>query len=245
MFVVLRCWFVVGVLSSISVTGYSGGGVSITCKYERKYTENAKYFCRGQWSECTDQIKTEEKNKWVHSEIFSLYDDTRAAVFTVTIRDLSERDSGTYQCGVDIYAKVDSYTEVNLNNVINNHSYIAVSLLYHICATVKTAVKEVSHTGCDYEEIKYTHKQLPKTPSNSSNTVYATAQLPTNPSVSSSSVYATVQKATGDSEILITSAEDLNYAVVNFHKKADCPDSVRLRNNQDYSEYAAVNHLTA
>uniref|UniRef100_A0A672MDS2 Ig-like domain-containing protein n=1 Tax=Sinocyclocheilus grahami TaxID=75366 RepID=A0A672MDS2_SINGR len=363
MFVVLRCWFVVGVLSSISVTGYSGGGVSITCKYERKYTENAKYFCRGQWSECTDQIKTEEKNKWVHSEIFSLYDDTRAAVFTVTIRDLSERDSGTYQCGVDIYAKVDSYTEVNLN-VITGSANISCKYPQSHSADVKfvcrrsesdlcaeeTSVKksrrwsaegqmqlyddreqqlltgtishvtqqhsaeywcgvqsdqghksfitrvllsvtdvpkatpsllpssstppsssssssssssvfktstsnftsespnmlkgacvinsnasimiifravndfsvslQVSHTGCDYEEIKYTHKQLPKTPSNSSNTVYATAQLPTNPS-------------------------DLNYAVVNFHKKADCPDSVRLRNNQDYSEYAAVNHLTA
>ncbi len=87
---------------------------------------------------------------------------------------------------------------------------------------------QVSHTGCDYEEIKDTRKQLPTNPSDSSNTVYAT-----------------VQKATGDSQILITSAEDLNYTVVNFQKKADCPDSVRLRNNQDYSEYAAVNHLTA
>ncbi|XP_058628105.1 CMRF35-like molecule 9 [Onychostoma macrolepis] len=137
----------------------------------------------------------------------------------------------------------------------------------------------VSHAGCDYDEIKDTHKQLPTNPSDSSNAVYATAQLPTNPSDSSNAVYATaqlptnpsdpsnavyataqlptnpsvspdcvystVQKATGDSQILITSAEDLNYAVVNFQKKADCPDRDRLRNNQDYSEYAAVNHLTA
>ncbi|XP_042573165.1 uncharacterized protein LOC122135951 [Cyprinus carpio] len=103
----------------------------------------------------------------------------------------------------------------------------------------------VFHTGGDYEEIKDTHKQLP-----------------TNPSVIPDCVYATVKKATGDSQILITSAEDLNYAVVNFQKnpncpdsvnysvvdfqkKADCPDSVRLRYNQDYSEYADVNHLTA
>ncbi len=104
---------------------------------------------------------------------------------------------------------------------------------------------QVSHTGCDYEEIKDTRKQLPTNPSDSSNTVYATSQLPTNPSDFSITVYATVQKATGDSQILITSAEDLNYAVVNFQKKADRPDSVRLRNNQDYSEYVAVNHLTA
>ncbi len=62
-------------------------------------------------------------------------------------------------------------------------------------------------------------------------------QLPTNPSDSS--------EPTGDSQILITSAEDLHNTVVNFQKKADCPDSIRLRNNQDYSEYTAVNHLTA
>ncbi|XP_050956750.1 uncharacterized protein LOC127157570 isoform X2 [Labeo rohita] len=90
-----------GVVSSINVTGYSGGGVIITCKYNKTFTATAKYFCRGQWSECTDQIRTEKKNKWVDSGRFSLYDDTRAAVFTVTIRDLSERDSGTYYCGVE------------------------------------------------------------------------------------------------------------------------------------------------
>ncbi|RXN35503.1 polymeric immunoglobulin receptor-like protein [Labeo rohita] len=77
-----------GVVSSISVTGYSGGGVIITCRYYEGYTANAK---------------------------FSLFDDTSAAVFTVTIRDLSEQDSDTYYCGTDISAKVDSYTEVNLN----------------------------------------------------------------------------------------------------------------------------------
>ncbi|XP_050958303.1 uncharacterized protein LOC127159537 isoform X1 [Labeo rohita] len=105
----------------------------------------------------------------------------------------------------------------------------------------------VSHTGCDYEDIKDTQKQLPTNPSESSNTVYATAQLPTNPSVSPNCVYSMVHKATGDSQILISSADDhlLNYTVVNFQKKADCPDSVTLRNNQDYSEYAAVNHHTA
>uniref|UniRef100_A0A9J7ZTY0 Immunoglobulin domain-containing protein n=1 Tax=Cyprinus carpio carpio TaxID=630221 RepID=A0A9J7ZTY0_CYPCA len=106
-----------GVLSSISVTGYSGGGVSITCRYDRRYTDNNKYFCRGRWSECTDRIRNNSKNKQVDSGRFSLYDDTRAAVFTVTIRDLREQDSDIYYCGTDIYAKVDSYTEVKLKVV--------------------------------------------------------------------------------------------------------------------------------
>ncbi|XP_052402826.1 uncharacterized protein LOC127949497 isoform X4 [Carassius gibelio] len=395
-----------GVLSSISVTGYSGGGVSITCRYEEKYKKNDKYFCRGQWSECTDQIRTNTKDKWVDSGRFSLYDDTRAAVFTVTISDLSEQDSDIYCCGNDIHAKYDPKTEVKLNvvtadccqksislsaaaggsvniscrypqshsadvkfvcrrsgsdlcaeetsvkesrrwsaegqmqlyddreqqlltgiisHVTQQHSaeywcgvqsdpghksfitrvlvrvtdanshristspssspsssssssslssssgdsplvssvspitgsllIISVSVLLLLIFTVILIVtvtlwrrrqshnadsssrsshvttgnsKTVSHTGCDNEENKHTHKQLP-----------------TNPSVSPDCVYATVQKDTGDSQIFITSAEDLNYSVVDFQKNPNCPDSVRLRNNQDYSEYSAVNHLTA
>nr|XP_021333860.1 CMRF35-like molecule 9 [Danio rerio] len=126
----------------------------------------------------------------------------------------------------------------------------------------------VSHTACDYEEIKDTHKQLPTNPSESSSAVYSTAELPTKPSESSSAVYATaqlptnpsesfssvyataqlpnnpsdsclystVQEASGDSQICISSAEGLNYSVVNFHKTPD------LRNSQECSEYAAVNH---
>ncbi|XP_059410859.1 uncharacterized protein LOC132144118 isoform X2 [Carassius carassius] len=397
-----------GVLSSISVTGYSGGGVSITCRYEEKYKKNEKYFCKGEWSSCTDLIKTNKKNKWVNAGRFSLYDDTRAAVFTVTIRDLREQDSDIYYCGTE-RTGLDPKTEVNLNVITADCCQKSISLSAAAGASVniscrypqshradvkfvcrrsgsdlcaeETSVKEsrrwsaegqmqlyddreqqlltgiishvtqqhsaeywcgvqsdgghksfitrvlisvtdvqkttssssssasvfktststiisespkplkglyliislalvllvliilgvlllffykkhqsrggdsssqtgaekhevVSYTGCDYEEIKHTLKQLPTNPSVSRDTVYATAQLPTNPSVSPDCVYATVQKDTGDSQIFITSAEDLNYSVVNFQKNPNCPKGVRLRNNQDYSEYAAVNHLT-
>ncbi|XP_051730919.1 polymeric immunoglobulin receptor-like isoform X3 [Ctenopharyngodon idella] len=504
-----------GVVSSMRVTGYSGGGVMITCGYDEAYRGNEKYFCKGQWSTCTDQIKTEEKNKWVQKDRFSLYDDTTSGVFTVTIRDLSERDSGTHYCGTENFG-LDPNTKVDLKvitdqqnrsvrgysggNIIINFKYekkhknhekyvcksaadqcftvintnraaewkhdrrfsvhddrsagllrlfirelnendsgeynitvkvseeysffsefnlnirdddccvksislsaaaggsVNISCKYpqshrsdvkflcwrsgdDLCAE-ETSVNQsrrwspegkiqlyddreeqlltgsishvteqhseywcgvqsdrghksfitrvlirvtgvsrtstslpslntssgsslmvllvlvllvliiaglsllflckkhqsrggdspsqtgpgehevVSHTGCDYEEIKDTHKQLPTNPSDSSDFLYATAQLPTNPSdssdflyataqlptnpsVSSNCVYTTVQEATGDSQCCITSAEDLNYAVVNFQKESDCPDSVSIRNNQDYSEYAAVSHLTA
>ncbi|RXN09879.1 polymeric immunoglobulin receptor-like protein [Labeo rohita] len=372
-----------GVVSSISVTGYSGGGVIITCGYYEGHTGYIKYFCRGWWSKYTYLIKTKDNNKWVHSGRFSLYYDTRAAVFTVTIRNLSEQDSGTYYCGVERSGQ-DLYTKVNLNvitdekirtmtgysggNVIINYKYkidldlndsgkyyiivkvsedysffsefnldirdadcceksislsaaaggsVNISCKYpqshsadvkfvcrrsgsDLCAE-ETSVKEnrrwsaegqiqlyddreqqllmgtishvtqqhsaeywcgvqsdqgqksfitrvlinvtngdlssqagagkhevASNTDCVYEEIKDTHRQLP-----------------TNPSDVSNCVYAAVHKPPGDSQVVITSADDLNYAVVNFQKKADCPDSVSLRNNQDYSEYAAVSHHTA
>ncbi|XP_050959453.1 CMRF35-like molecule 8 [Labeo rohita] len=123
-----------GVVSSISVTGYSGGEVNITCKYNKEYTANAKYFCRGKKPDkvknylwCSELIKTYEKDKWVHSGRFSLYDDTRAIVFTVTMRNLSERDSGTYQCGVDRTTKKDSYAEVKLNVITERNEHQTTS----------------------------------------------------------------------------------------------------------------------
>ncbi|KAL1281387.1 hypothetical protein QQF64_000190 [Cirrhinus molitorella] len=301
-----------GVVSSISMTGYSGGGVTITCTYDRKYTANAKYFCKGrkpdipqiEW--CSNLIKTETKDEWVHSGRFSLYDDTTANIFNVTISNLSEQDSGTYQCAADISWIGDSYTEVNLNVLTNTDipkttlsqppplsspsssspsSSLSVSSLSSVRTPLITGVSNsspssftaagsslivylvlvlvlililtgllllffckkhqtqggdsssqagagkhdlVSQTGHEYEDIKDTQKQLP-----------------TNPSDSSDCVYSTVQERTDDTQNFITSSEDLNYALVNFNKKADCPDSVSLRNNQDYCEYAAVNHLTA
>ncbi|XP_077052853.1 CMRF35-like molecule 3 isoform X3 [Siphateles boraxobius] len=102
-----------GVVSSMSVTGYSGGGVTITCKYDEEYKGNKKYFCKGQWSVCTDTIKTDKKHTWVNDGRFSLYDDTSSSVFTVTIRDLREEDSGTYYCAVE-RTGIDPHTEVNL-----------------------------------------------------------------------------------------------------------------------------------
>ncbi|XP_067260317.1 CMRF35-like molecule 6 [Chanodichthys erythropterus] len=117
-----------GVVRSLSVTGYSGSEVNITCKYSKGDTAKAKYFCRGkkpnkpQSGRCSELIRTNEKDEWVHSGRFSLYDDTRSAVFTVTIRDLSERDSGTYQCGVERTRGRDFYTEVNLK-VIRETDY--------------------------------------------------------------------------------------------------------------------------
>ncbi|XP_058258702.1 polymeric immunoglobulin receptor-like isoform X2 [Hemibagrus wyckioides] len=99
--------------TSKEVTGYSGGGVLIKCKYDTEYTDNQKYFCKGSWPGCSDQINKGVKNELVNLGRFSLYDDTKSAEFSVMIRELTIEDSGTYQCGVDKYWK-DVYTPVEL-----------------------------------------------------------------------------------------------------------------------------------
>ncbi|KAF4078780.1 hypothetical protein AMELA_G00185480 [Ameiurus melas] len=100
--------------ASKEVTGYSGGGVLIKCKYYTEYRENQKYFCKGSWTYCSDQIKTGAKNEWINSGRFSLFDDTKSAEFSVMIRELTVEDTGTYYCGVDLPRVQDISTWVEL-----------------------------------------------------------------------------------------------------------------------------------
>ncbi|KAL7845227.1 hypothetical protein AOLI_G00234190 [Acnodon oligacanthus] len=104
----------VGGGESETVTGYSGGGVLIKCRYETQYTSNQKYFCKDSWLNCADEIRTGDKNEWINRGRFSLFDDTRAAQFWVLITELTVEDSGTYLCGVDIDLAIDVYTAVEL-----------------------------------------------------------------------------------------------------------------------------------
>ncbi|KAL6482275.1 hypothetical protein MHYP_G00103550 [Metynnis hypsauchen] len=100
---------------SVRVTGYSGGGVLIKCRYETNYTSKQKYFCKGSSPNCADNIRTGDKNKWINSGRFSLFDNTTAAQIWVQIRKLTVEDSGTYHCGVDKNYKNEIYTPVELN----------------------------------------------------------------------------------------------------------------------------------
>ncbi|KAI5109454.1 polymeric immunoglobulin receptor-like isoform X2 [Silurus meridionalis] len=100
--------------ASKEVTGYLGGEVLIKCKYNTEYTQNPKYFCKGSSPGCSDLIKTGDKNMWVNSGQFSLFDDTKSAEISVMIRELTVEDTGMYQCGVDISLGNDIYTTVEL-----------------------------------------------------------------------------------------------------------------------------------
>ncbi|KAL6482292.1 hypothetical protein MHYP_G00103720 [Metynnis hypsauchen] len=125
------------------VTGYSGGGVLIKCRYEERYTSNQKYFCKGSWPgvTCTDQIITGDKNKWINRGRFSLFDDTRAAQFWVLITELTVEDSGTYKCGADIRMDFDVYTPVKLK-VEEDQDYMkSISVTGHVGGGVNISCK--------------------------------------------------------------------------------------------------------
>ncbi|XP_037399233.1 CMRF35-like molecule 8 [Pygocentrus nattereri] len=123
------------------VMGYSGGGVLIKCRYDTGYTSNQKYLCKGPWSNCADQIKTEVKNEWINSGRFSLFDDTRAAQFWVVIRELTVKDSGMYNCAVDKDLAIDVYKRVELK-VEEDLSYKkSISVTGHVGGSVNISCK--------------------------------------------------------------------------------------------------------
>ncbi|KAL7852052.1 hypothetical protein SRHO_G00178370 [Serrasalmus rhombeus] len=148
------------------VTGYSGGGVLIKCRYETQYTSNPKYLCEGPWPEltCTDQIKTGVKNEWINSGRFSLFDKTRAAQFWVMIRELTVEDSGTYQCavgksGIDVYTPVELKVEEDVSykksNSVSGHvgGGVNISCKYpqSHSSYPKFLCRRVGIVNCSYE----------------------------------------------------------------------------------------------
>ncbi|KAL6482267.1 hypothetical protein MHYP_G00103470 [Metynnis hypsauchen] len=122
------------------VTGYSGGGVLIKCKYDTEYASNPKYLCTGLWPCMTKPIWTDVKKKWINRGRFSLFDDTRASQFWVLIRELTVEDSGTYKCGVDI-SGIDVYKSVELKVEEDQDYEKSISVTGHVGGSVKISCK--------------------------------------------------------------------------------------------------------
>uniref|UniRef100_A0A4W3JJ10 Immunoglobulin V-set domain-containing protein n=1 Tax=Callorhinchus milii TaxID=7868 RepID=A0A4W3JJ10_CALMI len=82
------------------VTGVVGRAIRINCRYdEQKYSGHRKYWCRGYYrSSCEDVIDTKAVNG--QRGRFSIT-DKRDGVFTVTMENLTMRDAGWYNCGID------------------------------------------------------------------------------------------------------------------------------------------------
>ncbi|XP_074501521.1 polymeric immunoglobulin receptor-like [Sebastes fasciatus] len=86
-------------LSFNEVSVKAGDSISIPCLYDSKYMNHVKYFCKGyHWSSCSYIVKTNQQN----SGKFSISDDKKQRIFTVTIKDLTVEDTDDYWCAVKI-----------------------------------------------------------------------------------------------------------------------------------------------
>ncbi|KAM8739069.1 polymeric immunoglobulin receptor-like [Acanthopagrus schlegelii] len=77
----------------------AGGSISTPCFYESQYINNVKYLCKGYyWTSCSYAVKTNKPS----SGKFSISDDKIQRIFTVTMKNLKEQDTGYYWCVVEI-----------------------------------------------------------------------------------------------------------------------------------------------
>ncbi|KAF7689235.1 hypothetical protein HF521_012588 [Silurus meridionalis] len=106
------CWIIAGSDAVTTVTGYRGRSVQIECRYEPGYEEYKKYLCRG---ECSWKHVLIYSGSSAEDTRFSLYDNTTAKIFTITITDLRAEDEDTYWCGIERTFPIPGiYTELRL-----------------------------------------------------------------------------------------------------------------------------------
>lgn len=92
---------------SIQVKGFVGGGLLIKCKFDERYKNKTKYFCKGE----ENKSPYERLNQDVDNRIkeFNFKDE---GLFVVYIKQLAMKDSGEYLCAVE---NEDKHTEVEIN----------------------------------------------------------------------------------------------------------------------------------
>ncbi|XP_063731062.1 uncharacterized protein LOC134858833 isoform X2 [Eleginops maclovinus] len=102
-------------LTKISiVSARAGASISIPCLYDSQYINHVKYLCKGYYMvSCSYAVKTNQPSS---SGKFSISDDKKQRVFTVTINHLTEEDASYYWCAVEINDGSDfgSYFELSV-----------------------------------------------------------------------------------------------------------------------------------
>ncbi|XP_050776818.1 CMRF35-like molecule 5 [Gopherus flavomarginatus] len=92
------CWALIG---PQEVRGPLGGVLTVQCWYGRGYENYIKYWCRGTTSTSCLVVVTTGSEAMVKHDRVSIKDIHTFCTFIVTMKNLTEGDSGTYWCGID------------------------------------------------------------------------------------------------------------------------------------------------
>ncbi|XP_029110926.1 CMRF35-like molecule 8, partial [Scleropages formosus] len=101
-----------GVKTESWISALRGESVTIPCLYEKRYKHHVKYWC--EWkaqSYCSTMVRSDSPQR---KGDVSIADDPDLLVFAVTMRNLQEKDTGWYRCGVEINGAVADSTSLLL-----------------------------------------------------------------------------------------------------------------------------------
>uniref|UniRef100_A0AAZ1XNW4 Ig-like domain-containing protein n=1 Tax=Oreochromis aureus TaxID=47969 RepID=A0AAZ1XNW4_OREAU len=106
------CW----VSIQKEITGLEGGSLTVQCRYGSHHANHVKYWCHGGTREfCEILARTDGKSRANQNKV-SISDNRDGFMFTVTMNNLKEKDSGWYWCGVEIASWADdlAFTQVKV-----------------------------------------------------------------------------------------------------------------------------------
>ncbi|XP_011360358.2 CMRF35-like molecule 8 [Pteropus vampyrus] len=108
-----------------TVEGTVGGSLTVRCRYEKKFTENIKYWSKEKYLFFWETVLTTESERNGH---VSIRDHPANLTFTVTLENLAKDDEGTYQCGINVPLAQDPTSKVVVS-VFPDELHVLLSLL--------------------------------------------------------------------------------------------------------------------
>lgn len=83
------------------VTAHWGSSLSVSCSYQQGYKLHSKVWCKTYFFKifCTYMAQTNGSEAAVTQGRVSIRDNHTALAFTVTMRDVTAKDTGWYSCG--------------------------------------------------------------------------------------------------------------------------------------------------
>ncbi|XP_061587232.1 polymeric immunoglobulin receptor isoform X2 [Cololabis saira] len=136
LFILALSWwipaFLCGVTTEKEFAVLEGRSLTIPCHYEPQYATYVKYWCQGRTREFCSSLARTDDPRVVNpaQDKVSIFDDPVQLVFTVTMNNLKEGDSGWYMCGVEIgglwSADVSTFTNIKVihgMSVVNSRIY--------------------------------------------------------------------------------------------------------------------------
>ncbi|KAK3520157.1 hypothetical protein QTP70_017445 [Hemibagrus guttatus] len=93
---------------SINETVYVGADLTVSCNYPESHRNDNKFLCkRIATAACSYTLTVKENRVNTKKGHFSLYDDREKQIVTVSLKNVTEQDSGEYWCGAEVNWKFD------------------------------------------------------------------------------------------------------------------------------------------